>query len=129
MEAVSEPTPRPPRRARSVSESLLSIALSLEAVLVFFVMLAAYGLDALPPLAAFGGGAALIIGLVLVAGLQRYPWGVWLGWLAQVILVATGVVLPIMYVIAAGFVGIWIFCFVKGRQIDNAARLAQEEPS
>jgi hypothetical protein len=27
-----------------------------------------------------------------------------------------------MFVIAAGFVGIWIFCFVKGRQLDGRNR-------
>lgn len=43
------------RRLRSASESLLSIALLLEAVLVFFVVMVAYGLKVLPPGAVFGG--------------------------------------------------------------------------
>jgi hypothetical protein len=116
---VSDPA-RKPRRARSVSESLLSIVLGLEAILVFFVMLTAFGLKALPPLAAFVGGGGLILALMLAASLLRYPWGVWLGWLLQAVLVATGVVLPIMYFIAAGFVAIWIYCFIKGRQLDRA---------
>jgi hypothetical protein len=117
---------RKPRRQRSVSESLLSIVLGLEAFLVFFVTLAAFGLRALPPVAAFAGGGALIVALILVAGLLRYRWGVWLGWALQAVLVATGVVLPIMYFIAAGFVAIWIYCFVKGRQLDAARSQLQE---
>ncbi len=111
---------RKPRRARSVTESLLSIVLSLEAILVFFVMLTAFGLKALPPAAAFGGGVGLILALVIVAGLLRYSWGVWLGWVAQATLIATGVFLPVMFVVAAAFVAIWIFCFVKGRALDKA---------
>jgi hypothetical protein len=111
---------RKPRRERSVSESLLSIVLGLEAILVFFVMLTAFGLKALPPTAAFGGGVALIVALVIVAGLLRYSWGVWPGWVLQASLIATGVFLPIMFVVAAAFVAIWIFCFVKGRQLDKA---------
>ena len=107
------------RRQRSTSESLLSIVLGLEAVLMFFVTLTAFGLKAVPPVAAFAGGGALIVALVLVAGLLRFRWGVWLGWLLQAALVATGILLPIMFIIAAGFVAIWVYCFVKGRQIDN----------
>jgi hypothetical protein len=38
----------------------------------------------------------------------------------QASLIATGVFLPIMFVVAAAFVAIWIFCFVKGRQLDKA---------
>lgn len=109
-----------PRRDRSATESLLSIVLGLEAVLLFFVSVTAFGLKALPPAAAFGGGAGLILALVLVAGLLRFRWGVWLGWVLQAVLLGTGVILSVMYVVAAVFVAIWIFCFVKGRQLDTA---------
>ena len=112
------------RRVRSVSESLLSIALGLEAVLVFFVTLAAFGLKALEPVTAFVGGAALIVALVIAAALLRFRWGVWPGWVLQAVLLATGILLPIMYVIAAGFIAIWIYCFVKGRQLDNQRSLS-----
>lgn len=119
-----------PRRARSVTESLLSIVLGLEAILVFFVALTAFGLRALPALPAFVGGAALLAALVIVAGLLRFSWGLWLGWVLQAALLATGIILPVMFVVAAVFVGIWIFCFVKGRQLDTA-KLAylKENPS
>ena len=113
---------RRPRRQRSVTESLLSIVLGLEAILLFFVALTAFGLKALPPAAALGGGAGLIVALAVAGGLVRYPWGVWLGWVLQAVLLATGIVLPLMYVVAAVFVAIWIFCFVKGRQLDSARR-------
>jgi hypothetical protein len=111
---------RPPRRVRSTTESLLSIVLGLEAVLMFFVTLTAFGLRAVPPVTAFAGGGGLIVALVLVAGLLRFRWGVWLGWLLQAALVATGILLPVMYFVAAGFVAIWVYCFIKGRQIDAA---------
>ena len=107
---------------RSTTESLLSIVLGLEAILMFFVTLTAFGLKAVPPVTAFVGGGALILALVLVAGLLRFRWGVWLGWVLQAALVATGILLPIMFVIAAFFVAIWVYCFVKGRQIDALRR-------
>ena len=116
------------KRDRSATESLLSIALALEAILVFFVTLTAFGLKALPAPAAFGGGIALIVLLVLAARLVRYPWGVGLGWVLQAVLVATGILLPIMYFIGLGFAAIWVFCFVKGGQLDRArARFEQTQ--
>jgi len=102
----------------------LSIVLVLEAMLMFFVTLAAFGLKALPPVTAFAGGGALIIALVIAAGLLRFDWGVWLGWALQGVLIATGFLLPVMFFIAAGFVALWVYCFVKGRQIDRARGLA-----
>lgn len=118
------------KRQRTATESLLSIALALEAIVVFFVTLTAFGLKALEPVPAFVGGAALMLALVLTARLVRYPWGVWLGWVLQVVLLATGILLPVMFFVAAIFVGIWIFCFVKGRQLDaaKAAYFANNPP-
>ncbi|HEY5230329.1 MAG TPA: DUF4233 domain-containing protein [Galbitalea sp.] len=109
-----------PRRARSLTESLLSIVLGLEAVLVFFIALTVFGLHALPPFEAFGGGAALAILLALTTRVVRYPWGVWIGWVLQVLLLATGILLPALYVAAALFVAMWTFCFIRARQIDRA---------
>lgn len=108
------------RRERSASESLLSITLALEAILVFFVTLTAFGLRVLEPVAAFAGGAVLIVLLILAGRLVRYPWGVWVAWALQVVLVATGILLPIMFFIGAGFAGLFVFCFIKGRQLDRA---------
>lgn len=116
----SAPAARPPRRERSATESLLSIVLGLEACMVFFATLAAYGLKALEPAPAFIGGVLLILLLVFTARVVRYPWGIALGWTLQVGLVALGILLPVMYFIGAGFAGIWTYCFIKGRQLDRA---------
>jgi hypothetical protein len=119
------------RRERSATESLLSIALLLEAILVFFVVMVAFGLRVLPTGLVFGGGAGLVV-LLLVAGrLARYPAGVWLGWALQAVLIALGILLPLMYFIGALFLGIWIYCFVTGRRLDrrNAALLDNPSPS
>lgn len=117
------------RRQRSVTEMLLSIVLGLEAVLVFFVMLVVYGLDALPPEGAFGGGLALIVVLLLTGRLLRFGWGTALGWLLQVGLILTGLLVPIMYVIGALFAALWVFCFIRGRSIDHQkAAFAAAQP-
>jgi len=123
MTAPGEPRAR---RVRSTTESLLSIVLGLEAVLMFFVTLTAFGLKAVPPVTAFVGGGVLLLVLVLTAGLLRFRWGVWLGWVLQVVLIATGILLPIMFFIGAGFAAIWTYCFIKGRDIDRQRSQLQE---
>jgi len=118
------------RRERSASESLLSIALLLEAILVFFVVMVAFGLRVLPTGVVFGGGAALVV-LLLVAGrLAGGPVGVWIGWVLQVALIALGILLPQMYFIGGIFAAIWIYCFVTGRRLDRRkAAYLHDNPS
>jgi hypothetical protein len=115
------------KRQRSTTESLLSIVLMLEAFLVFFAALAAFGLDLVAAPLALGGGAALIVLLAIDGRLVRYPAGVGLGWVLQGALIAIGILLPIMYFIGAGFLALWIFCFTKGRSIDRARALITTE--
>ena len=133
MEAVTTAPAAParrPRRQRSVTEMLLSIVLGLEAMLVFFVTLTAFGLRALEAPLAFGGGAVLIVALLVAGRLLMYPWGVWVGWVLQAVLLATGLLIPLMYFIAACFLAIYIYCFVKGRQIDRQkAAFAARNPT
>ncbi|MGV8969096.1 MAG: DUF4233 domain-containing protein [Microbacteriaceae bacterium] len=122
MTTTSSPPPTGPRKARrdrSVTESLLSIVLVLEVILVFFVSLTAFGLKAVEPSTAFIGGAVLVIALAITGRVIRYQFGEWLGWTMQAVILATGLILPIMFVVGAVFLGLWIFCFVRGRQIDD----------
>ena len=107
------------RRVRSASESLLSIALLLEAVLVFFVVMVAFGLRVLPTPLVFGGGAALVVLLLIAGRIAGRPVGVCIGWVLQVALIALGTLLPLMYFIGAIFAAIWIYCFVTGRRLDR----------
>jgi Protein of unknown function (DUF4233) len=117
---VTAAAPRRARRDRTATESLLSIVLVLEAIVVFFVALTVYGLDQLPAGVALGGGAALILVLAVDARLVRSLAGVWLGWLLQLALVLLGLITPVMWFVGAGFAALWVFCFVKGRQLDRA---------
>jgi Protein of unknown function (DUF4233) len=117
---VTAATAGRPRRERTATESLLSITLVLEAIVVFFVALTVYGLEQLPAGVALGGGAALILLLAVDARLVRTQAGIWLGWALQVALILLGLVTPVMWFVGAGFAGLWVFCFVKGRQLDRA---------
>lgn len=119
MEAVSARAPRI-RRARSLTETLLSITLGLEAAMMFFAALVVFGLDRLDPdwLALVYGGVFIVV-LAAAAGVQRWSWGVWLGAALQLAILATGLLEPMMFLVGAAFAALWVYCFVRGRQIDR----------
>lgn len=115
---MTVPTPRV-RRERTATESLLSIVLGLEAVVMFFVTITAFGLKELEPVWVFSGGGALFVLFILAARLVRYRYGVWLGWFLQAVLIATGIVMTLMYFIGIGFAGLWVYCFITARKLDR----------
>ncbi len=122
---MSAETARPPRPRRSATESLLSIVLALDALLVFFVMMTAFGLDLLPPAIVFGGGIALIVVFAAAGRLVSRSWGVVVGHAPQVVLISLGFLLPAMFFVGVVFLALWLYCFFAGRRLDrrNAAIL------
>ncbi|EGX59294.1 hypothetical protein SZN_13377 [Streptomyces zinciresistens K42] len=68
---------------------------------------------------------------VLLCGLVTRPGGVALGWILQFALVASGFVVPMMFVLGVVFAGLWWASVHYGRKIDEArARFAaQAAPS
>ena len=125
MSGQSEAKPRP---RRSATQSLLSIVLALEAVMVFFLMMTAFGLHLFPPGVVFGVGIALIVVLAGVGRLVSKPWGLWVGHAMQVLLVALGFVHPAMFFVGALFAALWLYCFFAGQRLDrrNAATTSSE---
>jgi MFS superfamily sulfate permease-like transporter len=117
------------RPRRSATESLLSIVLGLDALLVFFVMMTAFGLEVLPPAVAFGGGIALILVFALTGRVVSKPWGVWLGHALQLVLIALGFMLTAMFLIGVLFAAIWAYCFVAGRRLDRRNARFEAEAS
>ena len=97
---------------------------------MFFVALTAFALQLVTPVQALVGGAVLIVLLAVAGRAVRYPAGRWFGWVLQGVLVALGVVIPLMYLIGVGFLALWAFCFVKGRSLDaaKAAYLSTHPP-
>ncbi len=118
MTAVSPDHGRP-RAPRSVKRSLGSIVLGFETIVVFLASLVFYGLGALPPVVALGGGAVLVAVLLATIALLRFPWAYVIGWILQVLLVASGFLNPVMFVIGALFAGMWVYSMVTGTRIDK----------
>lgn len=108
-----------PARDRSATESLLSIALLLESFLFFFLGLVLFALRVLPPAVSLGGGIGLLVLTLACSRVQRFRWGIALGWTLQAVILATGFLEPVMVLVGLGFVGLWIYCFVTGRRLDR----------
>lgn len=106
------------KRYRTVTESLGSILISFEVVMVGLVALAMFGLRVLPPGIALGGGAVFIVAFVLGVYFLRYPWGRWYVLALQVLLTLGGFLEPIVFVVGLLFLAVWLFCMVKGGKID-----------
>ncbi|GGR76202.1 membrane protein [Streptomyces aureoverticillatus] len=65
---------------------------------------------------------------VLLCGMVTRPGGVQLGWALQIALIASGVVIPMMFFMGAMFAALWWASVHFGRQIDEAkARFAAQE--
>ena len=68
--------------------------------------------------------------MLAVVGSLRSPLGVRAGWVVQVLVVLTGLVLPAMYAVGGFFLLLWIYAMVQGARIDRekaAARGAWEQ--
>ncbi len=110
-----------PLKRNYLTPKLLAIVLGIDAFVVMFAGIAAFGLKRLEPVAAFGGGAVFFVVCVLAAGLvMRRRWAVWLGWLIQVALIASGLIVWPMYVLGAGSLALWVWCLWRGAKADRA---------
>lgn len=104
---------------RDPKRAMAATVLVFEAVIVFFASLVAKDLSDLTTLQAVGGGAALAVVLVLTSGVLGRPGGYWVGSLLQVVVVATGVFLPVMLGVGLLFTGLWVAAVVIGTRIDR----------
>src|SRR5699024_5574261 len=105
-------------KQRSAQVVFCTTVLALEAFVVFFAALVGIGLDLADPALVWTiGGAGALVCLV-VAGLVRRRIGLILGSVIQVLLIAAGVVIGMMYVIGVIFAIIWIVALRLGRRID-----------
>jgi len=139
MSETALPAPDAARPARSLRQSLASIVLAFEIFVVFLAALAIWGL-AVEGQTPFGlprwsilvvGGVAVLLTIATI-GLLRHPWAYGLGWAIQVLILASGILNPAMFIVGAVFGGMWAYCMVVGARIDRdraAADAAGKEHS
>ena len=69
-------------------------------------------------IAAAACGVVTVLCLAATAGLRR-GWGYLVGWVAQVAIIALGLLTPWMYAMGIIFALIWVTCVVLGRRIEK----------
>lgn len=119
------------RRARGAAESLGSIVLGFESIVVFLGGLVVYGLRALPePIEPWWGivaGAVVAVAMIFTARTLRHRWGIVLGWVLQLIVALGAFLVPALALVALIFGGMYGYATIKGAALDRRnAKLAAE---
>jgi hypothetical protein len=93
--------------------------LATELLVVVLAALALLGLRDLPPAIALGGGGGLIVLIAIAAALSRKRIGIVLGWIVQLVLLATFAVSIPVGIVGVVFTAIWVYGMIVGRRIDR----------
>jgi hypothetical protein len=104
---------------RAPLRTLAATMLVLEAFVLIFAALVAKDLSDLSTGQALGGGGVLAGLCLLTAGLLRWRAGYVVGWVLQLALVLTGVVVPMMFGIGLLFTALWVAALVIGSRIER----------
>lgn len=107
------------RRKRPARIVLGQTMLLLEAFVVLFAALVAFGLRSAPSAAVWTVGGGLAALLLVLAGLQRHRWGSIAGTVAQVPVLACGLVVPMMFGVGGLFAVLWVATLRLGLRIDS----------
>lgn len=111
--------------------TLCSSTLIGEAFVVLFAALVAMQLSHVSAATIWAVSGVAMLLCVLLCGMITRPGAVAIGWALQLGLIASGVVLPTMYVLGVVFAGLWWCSVHYGRKIDEikAARAAEAGPA
>jgi hypothetical protein len=107
------------RRERGIRESLGSIVLGFELIVLFLGTLVAWGLHKAPAGIVIGGGAVLIAGAIVAILTLRRRVGVWIGFGVQVLAIVAGIWVHMMFVVGAIFLAIWIYAMYSADRVER----------
>ena len=127
--AQREWQPGMPKKRRSTKVMFASTVLLLEGFVAFFATLAVFGLrrGEISPVLILSVGIALTLVLVLTCAVLSKPWGVGLGWILQLVLILTGLVEPMMYLVGVLFALAWWYGIRTGIRLDSEAAQRERE--
>jgi hypothetical protein len=100
-----------------------------EGLVVFFATLVALDLSDIDHATLWLVGGTASVACVVLAALLRRRWAFAAGSVLQVLVIGTGVVVPVMFFLGAVFAGLWILAIVLGRRVErlNAAAAPEQE--
>lgn len=113
--------PGQPKKVRSVKVMFASTVLSLEAFVVFFATLVAFGLQpyGLPEPVILTAGIVLSLALIACCAFLTKPFGYSAGWALQALIIATGFAVPMMFLVGGLFALSWWYGVRTGARLDR----------
>ncbi|MFC3299405.1 DUF4233 domain-containing protein [Arthrobacter agilis] len=119
--AQREWRPGMPKKRRSTRIMFASTVLLLEAFVVFFATLAVFGLrrDEISPAVILTSGLILGVVLILTCAVLTKRWGIALGWVLQLVIIAGGLLEPTMFVVGLAFALTWFYGLRQGARVDR----------
>jgi hypothetical protein len=98
--------------------------LAFEAIVVILLIPVAITVGTVsgPPWLFISVGLALVIALIVTAGFVTRPWAITVGWILQVLIVATAVLVPVMVIVGGIFMLLWALAIRWSRRVDQMKR-------
>jgi Protein of unknown function (DUF4233) len=109
---------------------LCSTVLGMEAVILLLAIVPAKALEHISAgtAAMVGGGLALLaILLAGVVGRPRMGWALYAGSVLQLLVIASGVMIPAMYILGAIFTALWFTGIWLARKVESTQRARERE--
>jgi hypothetical protein len=101
--------------------TLAAAVLAFESVVVFLAIPVAVSVEDVSAGRAWPVGLALAVLCIVAAAVARRPRGLVLGWVVQGLVVASGLVVPAMFLVGGLFVFLWVVALRVGRRGDRVA--------
>jgi phosphoglycerol transferase MdoB-like AlkP superfamily enzyme len=121
-------------KTKSLKRSLGSMALAFESFVVFFAMLAAFGLRLADGVTVWTIGLSISIIMILLPGVLGKKGSYAVGWALQVLVLGISIFTiaysPLGYgylVFSIIFIGIWAWAMIAGSTVDAANRVLQSQ--
>lgn len=90
-----------------------------EGLVVFFATLVALDLSDVGNATLWWVGGTVAVACIALAGLLRHRWAFVVGSVLQVLIIATGVVVPVMFFLGAVFAALWFLAIFLGRRVER----------
>jgi hypothetical protein len=107
---------RNPRRAMAAS------VLAFESIVLALATPVLISVKNVSTAAAVGIGVGSAVAAIVIAGLLRFEWAYWLGFLLQAFAIGMGFMIIDMVVLGLVFAALWTTAYVLGRKIEREGR-------
>lgn len=105
---------------QSTQRALASIVLGFELIIVFLMGMTVFGLSLLEPRElGIYIGIGLCVVIIVALACMRGGLGIKIGWGVHALMLAVAVIMPMSLIVSIVFLALWIFCMVRGAQIDR----------